>query len=115
MSERNPDLVAVSATLLTLAAAIHAQKDETNDIDTYRSLNSELIEINHRITMIGGLIFRARTQAIMTAAARVEDGKVKVMTAIAEIEKVNTLIKTISSFLGLVDNVIDLAKKARLS
>lgn len=112
MRQQNPDLLAVSATLNAIATSIHSRKDETEDPDLYKALNTELVEINHRITMIGGLIFRQRTKAITAAAERVGESREAVAAAIESIDKLNAFIKTVSGFLGLIDKVIDLAKAA---
>jgi hypothetical protein len=111
VSEKNPDLLAVSQTLNDVANRIHVRKSQTDDPNCYSALNKELIEVNHRITMIGGLIFRERAAAIVTAAKRVQDSKEELVEAIKKIENLNNFIRTVSSFLGLVDKVIDIAKR----
>jgi cob(I)alamin adenosyltransferase len=111
MSDKNPDLVELSKTLNELASELHQKKAATNDTAQYVALNNELFEVNHRITMVGGLIFAARADEIIEAAKRVEDSKSELAEAIEEIEKINQFITAISRFLGLVDSVIDLAKR----
>jgi hypothetical protein len=110
MSRKNPDLLAVSMALNELATRIHERKEKTEDPAQYSALNKELIEINHRITMVGGLIFRARSEDIAEAAQAVSESKDEIARGIEEIESMNQLIQNIAGFLGLVDKVIDLAK-----
>lgn len=115
MSDKNPDLIAVSATLNDLARQIHDKKLETTDPKAYHALNDELIEINHRITTVGGQIFTKRSDSIADAAKGVKDSKAKVEKAIDEIEKVEKFLGTAQAFLGLVDNVVALSRKLALA
>jgi hypothetical protein len=111
MTGQNSELIELSRGLNDIATQIHQKKAATNDPAVYAALNNELIEVNHRITMVGGLIFAARSNAITTAVRRVEDSKAELASAIEQIDRMNKFIRTISAFLGLVDEVIDLAKK----
>lgn len=109
---QNPDLVQLSQTLNDVANGIHDAAMRTDDPDTYESLNNELIEINHRITMVGAVIFAQRSQAIANAAQQVEDSKDEIEQAIESINDLNQFIQAASNFLALVDTAIDLAKAA---
>lgn len=115
MSEKNPDLEALQETLEAVQDQIRAKKGVTQDAETYKALNRELIELNHRITLIGGLIFRQQSNAIANAAKKVEASKADLIKEIKKIEKLTSFLKAISGFLGLVDKVIDLAKAGKPS
>ena len=111
MSAKNDELLELSRTLNDVAAELHRKKADTDNTDEFVALNNELFEVNHRIAMVGGLIFTARAQDIADAVKKVEESREELARAIEQVEKVNQFITTISSFLGLVDDVIDLAKK----
>ena len=108
---KNPDLVQLSQTLNDIAGQLHDKKAATNDPTLYVALNNELIEVNHRITVLGGLIFAQRADEITLAVSRVEESKEELAQAIEEIDRSNDFIETVAGFLGLVDKVIDLAKR----
>ena len=115
MSERNDDLVAISATLNELARAIHEKKLVTTDIREFRALNEALIDINHRITTVGGQIFARRSKQIADAAEAVQERKAQVDQAIKDIERIQHFLDTVHAFLGLVDNVVGLSRKLALA
>ena len=108
---KNPDLVQLSQTLNDIARQLHDKKAATNDPSLYIALNNELIEVNHRITGFGGQIFAQRTDEITLAVSRVEESKDELARAIEEIDRFNDFIEAVTGFLGLVDTVIDLAKR----
>jgi hypothetical protein len=114
MSAMNPDLVTASGALNDLARTIHDEKSVTNDPNAYRALNDALIEINHRIAIIGGLIFAERSDDIAAAAEQVQSGTEELQQAIARIDRLNNFLQTITQFLGLVDNLIGVARQVAL-
>lgn len=112
MPERNPDLVAVQVALTTvferLSAALAAEPDFARKL----AINRELAEVNHRITMLGGLIFAARSARLAPLAAAVDAAGPEIDAAIARIERIADFIGAVSKFLGVVDALIDAAKSA---
>lgn len=108
---KNPELVQLSEMLNDIAVQIHRKKAQTDDPEQFVALNNELIEVNHRITVLGGLIFAQRTDEITAAVTRVEQSKEALAEAIGQIDRINRFIETASAFLGLVDTSIDLAKR----
>lgn len=112
MTKKNSSLVAVQTSLAKLASSLRAAKLKTNDPEKIKAINHELIEINHRITMTGALIFHEQTVAITAAAAKVESAKKHIEEEIKKLDKIKKFVEAISGFLGLVDKVIDLAKTA---
>jgi len=108
---KNPDLLQLSQMLNEIAMELHQKKAETDDPALHTALNNELIEVNHRITVLGGLIFAQRTDEISAAVRRVEASKEELARAIEEINQINQIIDTAAAFLGLVDTCIDLAKR----
>jgi hypothetical protein len=112
MSEKNPSLLEVQDTLGDIADDLRAAKLKTENPETIKAINHELIEVNHRITMVGALIFHQKTAAITAAAKKVEGAKKDVQAEIKKLDKLKDFIETVAGFLGLVDKVIDLAKVA---
>jgi hypothetical protein len=93
--------------------ALRAAHTKTQDAQTYRRSIEKWSGVNHRITLLGGLIFREQAKSIASAAKKVEHSKDGLVAAIKKIEKLTNVIKAISGFLSLVDKVIDLAKVAK--
>jgi hypothetical protein len=112
MSDSNPDLVQLQKTLADTAAGLRAAKAGTDDPEAIKAINNELIEVNHRITMVGGLLFHQQTAAITAAANKVQAARTDVDAEISKLGKIKDFIKAMSGFLGLVDKAIDLAKLA---
>lgn len=112
MSKKNTSLAQVQETLAELADSLNAAKWQTDDPEKIRAINNELIEVNHRITMTGALLFHQQTAEIIAAAEQVENAKADVEAEIEKIDKLNDFIAAVSGFLGLVDRVVDLAKAA---
>jgi 4-hydroxy-3-methylbut-2-en-1-yl diphosphate synthase IspG/GcpE len=108
----NPSLEQLQQTLGDVADRLRAAKAGTDDPETIKAINHELIEVNHRITMVGALLFHQQTAAITAAAQKVEAARAGVADAIRKLDKIKNFIKAIAGFLGLVDRVIDLAKAA---
>jgi lipopolysaccharide export system protein LptA len=112
MTQKNPSLEQLQDTLGDVADSLKAAKQNTEDPETIKAINHELIEVNHRITMVGALIFHQQTAAVTAAAKKVEAAKKDVEAEIEKLEKLKNFVKAVSGFLGLVDKVIDLAKVA---
>ena len=110
MSGKNSDLEKVADALGDLVDSLRAAREKENDPEKVKAINNELIEANHRITMVGAVLFHERTAAISAAAGKVESAKADVEAEIAKLDKLNKFIESVSGFLGLIDKVIDLAK-----
>lgn len=114
MSEKNADLVKVADALGDLTDGLRDAREKESDPDKIKAINNELIEANHRITMVGALLFHQRTAAITAAADKVASGTAAVEKAITDLENINKFIKAVSGFLALVDKAIDVAKLAAI-
>lgn len=90
-----------------LAAALAAERD----FEKKTAINTELAEVNHRITVLGGLLFRQQTAAIAAAAGKVAEAQPEIEAAIARIETINAFLRATTAFLGVVDRLLDTAKK----
>jgi prophage DNA circulation protein len=110
MSAKNSDLVALQKQLIALVDDLSRQQEEAQTIEAVKAISREIAEVNHRVTMVGQVVFTQRTEKIMTAIQAVRDGTKAVDDAIESSQKLNAFIKTITRFLGLVDKVVDVAK-----
>ena len=110
MTERNSDLAALHKQLIALVDTLAATESATTDVPTIVALLREITEVNHRLVLIGQLLFHEQTAKITAAVAAVDSGRTALDKAIAEIDKLNAFINAISKFLGLVDKVVDIAK-----
>lgn len=110
MTARNPDLVALQHDLSDVLDDLIEAQERAQTADAVRAIAREIAEVNHRITVAGQLLFKRQTAKITEAVQAIQEERATLDEAIADIEKVNAFIRTVSSFLGLVDKALDLAK-----
>ena len=109
-AQANADLERLQQDLADVLARLQQTLDAATTADQIHAASGEIIEVTHRITMVGRLLFHARTDAIQHAVDDVAQAKAQVSAAIAKIDKLNEFIQAVSGFLGLVDKAIDTAK-----
>lgn len=110
MSVKNPELVTLHRMLGEVVDDLVQKQEEATDPAVIRAIAVEIREVLFRMSSVQQALFKAQTDRIAEAVAKVADARADLAAAIAEIEKLNRFIKTISSFLGLVDKVVDLGK-----
>ena len=110
MADKNADLAALQKQLSSLMDDLSRQQEEAQTIDAVKAIDREIVEVNHRLTIAGQLVFKASTEKITSAVGAVREAQQDVDDAIGQINKLNRFITTISKFLGLVDKAIDAAK-----
>jgi hypothetical protein len=106
----NGDLNELHDLLVGKVAALSAAIGKAQDTATVIALVGEISEVNHRVTLVGNLLFTQQTKGIAAAMGHVRDAEADVNKAIKKIDNVAKLLKTLSGFLTLVDKVIDTAK-----
>ena len=109
MSGQNPDLLALSRSLNAAADALEARKRASQDAAERTQINAQLRALDLRVQSVNGLLFVQRSQAIADAVAEVEDAQKELGKAIAEAEKINQVIASVTGVLQLVDRVIAVA------
>jgi len=109
-AEKNPDLVAVHKQLIALVDQLSQQQESATTAAAVKAITLEIVEVTHRVTMVGQLLFKERTDKLSAAVEAVKDGQDAVDAAIEKIEKLNGFVKAITQFLMLVDRVVDTAK-----
>ena len=106
----NTDLNDLHDTLVALSSELAQQVGLAPDSATAQALVRELDEVNHRVTLVGNLLFAKQTTAITNAMNKVRAAQSDVDAAIKDINNLIALVKGVTAFLGLVDKVIDTAK-----
>jgi phage shock protein A len=101
-------------TLLDVHRELKSKMEAAKATATKKELFKQMNEVGHRITIVGSLVFDEDSKAVSDAVGNVEKSRDDLKKAIAEIEKLNNVIKTVTAFLGLVDTAIGLARKVAL-
>ena len=78
--------------------------------DDAEAIVREMQEINFRVMISGGLLFKQTTAQIDDNLQSVVAAGTDLKTAIAQADKVRDIIKATSKYLGLVDKVLDRIK-----
>lgn len=110
MTARNADLETLHRQLVATVNALSKRIETANTVDEMRAILVETMEVNHRVTIVGQLLFKAKTEAITDAVAKVTAFKGELDKAIADAEEIVALLKAVTRFLALVDKAIDTAK-----
>jgi hypothetical protein len=96
-----------------LAGRVQQLSKKLDDVTTSEEAEAvihEMQEFNHRVTLVGQLLFREESTELDELVAKVLKAKAKVDAAIRKIGKLKEALDTISDFLALTDEAIDLAK-----
>ena len=107
----NPDLQAAHSMLGAVIAALSQRIGQTSNPKQAQALQFEMNECLHRLNMIQQVLFVQMNNEIATQAALVQTAGSEIQSVIAQIGQIATVVNGITSFLGQVDNLIDIAKK----
>jgi hypothetical protein len=80
------------------------------DSDTVDAITTEISEVNHRVNLVGNLLFTQQSAKITIKVKSVTDATSDVERDISQISSATDAIKTMTQFLVLVDKAIDTAK-----
>lgn len=81
---------------------------QTGNLEAFRTIGNQILEVEHRIRMLGRVEFSADSAALQAKLAPINAARAELQAAIDEIEKLKAFVKTVSKFLGLVDKLIDM-------
>ncbi len=109
-SSLNSDLAELHSSLIKRVAELSDAIGRAPDSDTVDAIITEIAEVNHRVTLVGNLLFTQQTKKISDQMNKVRDATSDVQQAIKRLEGITELVKDVTSFLTLVDKVIDTAK-----
>lgn len=109
-SSINPDLQELHGLLVSQVSALVGRLGEASTTEEVKGIQNEITELNHRVTVVGNLLFTQQTAKVANAMDKVREAKKTIQAATKKIEDHTKFLKTMTSFLGLVDKVIDTAK-----
>jgi len=110
MPTQNDSMRDLQNTLVRQLKKLHDSLDDVTDADRADAIVREMQEVNHRIAMVGGLLFAAQANELDGKVAEVSKATRQVNAAIADLKDLQAFLDAMSEFLGLVDEAIDLAK-----
>ncbi len=103
----NTDIIALRASIRDKIQLLLRMQESTSDLELFRRLGFQIMELEHRGRMLGRLEFATATEALAKKLAPLAASEAELDKAIADIRKFQTFLTSISKFLGLVDKVID--------
>jgi len=106
----NSDLRDLQIILADRVRLLAKQLDDVTDEGEAKNILNEIREFNHRVSLVGSLLFREQSQALSEKVEIVRRAKSKVDRAIKDIADMEKMLEGVSKFLSLVDEAIDLAK-----
>ena len=109
-SSLNSDLEELHRSLIKRVAELSDAIGRAPDSDTVDALITEITEVNHRVTLVGNLLFTQQTKKISDQMKKVRDATEDVQQAIKKLEGITEVVKGVTAYLTLVDKVIDTAK-----
>ena len=110
MDAQNDSLRDLQAVLVRQLKKLHDAMDDVTNSDQADAIVREMQEVNHRIALVGGLLFASQSKKLETKVAAVRKATQQVAAAISDLKNLQGFLDTLSDFLGLVDEAIDLAK-----
>ncbi len=110
MPTQNDSMRELQSTLMRVLEKLHDSLDNITDADRAQAIVREMQEVNHRVALVGGLLFATEAKELDNKVAEVRKATTKVNGAIADFKNLQAALGAISDFLGLVDQAIDLAK-----
>jgi len=106
----NETLADLQDKLVRLHKKLRDQLEQTDDAAARTALVNEMLEVTHRVQVIGSLLFAAEAEKLDDKVKEISAATKKVTQAIAQIQQLQAFLDTLSDFLSLVDEAIDLAK-----
>ena len=106
----NTDLQELHDSLIERVGELASAIGDAPDSDTVDAIVREISEVNHRVTLVGNLLFTQQTKKISDQMQKVRDATADVQMAIEEVDDITRFVKGVTAFLVLVDKVIDTAK-----
>jgi hypothetical protein len=106
----NETLADLQDKLVRLHRKLRDQLAETEDSVQRQLIVNEMLEVTHRVQLVGALLFAAESAELDDKVQEIAAATKKVNQAVAQIQKLQAFLDTLADFLGLVDEAIDLAK-----
>lgn len=106
----NTTLRELQVILANRVLLLSKQLDNVSNPSEAKKILDEMQEFNHRVILVGGLLFCQQSHDLDKKAEAVRRAKGKVDRAIKDIADLANMLQVVSDFLALADEVIDLAK-----
>lgn len=110
MADANTSLIALYKILRRAHDQLHERRSATGDPELADAMLTELREITHRIDLVQSQLFTDQSERIAKGVIKVEKANVELEGALKKVTRVRELVSACTSFLKVVDRVIDLAK-----
>ena len=110
MPNQNPNILAIYNSLCDQQDALSAAIQATSDPKLAATISTEIQEVAHRILLTQNLLFLADSPQLSAAVSSVTTSSKQLTTAIGQIQQVAGFLNLVSTYLGYVDQAIDLAK-----
>jgi hypothetical protein len=109
-SKQNGDLKKLHRSLIDVNKALNERLNTTTKVDDAKRIVTEMREVVHRIDLVQSLLFSKAANEITAAVAPINAANASLVQSIAKIRRIIDIVKTVTQFLTLVDDAIDLAK-----
>jgi hypothetical protein len=106
----NESIHALHQQLITVHGKLADRLGVTTDREEAEALLREMEEVNFRVMMAGRLLFKQSTASIARQLEGIAEAIAALDEAIADIEKIKEVVRSIGRFLGLVDKALDAIK-----
>ncbi len=109
-TEVNPTISETHSILIRRVAALSDTLSRTTDEEIADAILLEMRECVHRISLLQSLMFTAVSERLDNQLPALTEADRALAKAAKNIEKKAQFVKTATSFLAIVDKVIDIAK-----
>jgi hypothetical protein len=111
MPNQNPNILAIYNSLCNQQDSLSAAIQATGDPKLAATISTEIQEVAHRIILTQNLLFLADAPQLAATVNNVKTSSQDLSAAIKQIQQVTGFLNSVSTYLGYVDQAIDLAKK----
>jgi hypothetical protein len=105
----NPDLEAMHRDLVALAGRLERSIDNAPTAAAIGAITDQIVEVNARVTATGRVLLARQTEEIARHARAVSAAIPAIEEEIADPERCERLVRSITSMLGTVDDAVRMA------
>lgn len=106
----NDDLIRLQDTLIREHKRLRERLRTLRDAEKIDAVVREMTEMNHRVQLVGGLLFAAGSEELGAKVALVSKSTRKLAAALKDLKDLSAFLDAAKGFLVLVDEAIDFAK-----
>lgn len=108
----NADLQALHRQMVALVARLDLAIDDAPDAAAVRAITEQIAAANARVTAVGRALFARQSERIASAAHDVEAVLPRVEEALADLDRLDELVASVTGVLRLVDRAVQTATMA---